>query len=97
MHKFLARTCKSQDIAQSQTNFARSHDRETVTFGNSAKQLELRKEEQKLMENIAPNYKILSSFLSPSSLVQRLLISLDSCAERRWPAIHGLFSVSRAT
>ena len=36
MHKFLAFACKSQDFAQSQKNFARSHDRETVTFRNSA-------------------------------------------------------------
>ena len=36
MHKFLVRACKSQDFAQSQKNFARSHDRVTVTFRNSA-------------------------------------------------------------
>ena len=35
MHKFLVCTCKSQDFAQSQKNFARSHDRMTVTFRNS--------------------------------------------------------------
>ena len=36
MHKFLVRACKSQDFAQSQKNFVRSHDRDTVTFRNSA-------------------------------------------------------------
>ena len=36
MHKFLARACKSQNCAQSQKFFARSHDCETVTFINSA-------------------------------------------------------------
>ena len=35
MHNFLVRACKSQDFAQSQQSFARSHDRETVTFRNS--------------------------------------------------------------
>ena len=35
MHKFLVCACKSQDFAQSQKFFARSHDRETVTFRNS--------------------------------------------------------------
>ena len=35
MHRFWVCTYKSQDFAQSQTNFARSHDRETVTFRNS--------------------------------------------------------------
>ena len=35
MHKFLVCAYKSQDIAQSEENFARSHDRETVTFRNS--------------------------------------------------------------
>ena len=34
MHTFLFCTCKSQNFAQSQTNFARLHDRETVTFKN---------------------------------------------------------------
>ena len=36
MHKFLVCACKSQDFAQSQKFFAQSHDRETVTFRNSA-------------------------------------------------------------
>ena len=36
MHNFVVRTCKSQGFAQSQKLFARSHDRETVTFRNSA-------------------------------------------------------------
>ena len=35
MHTFVVCACKSQDFAQSQKNFARSHDRETVTFRNS--------------------------------------------------------------
>ena len=35
MHIFLVCGCKSQDFAQSQQHFARSHDRETVTFRNS--------------------------------------------------------------
>ena len=35
MHKFLVCLYKYQDFAQSQKNFARSHDRETVTFRNS--------------------------------------------------------------
>ena len=32
MHKFLVHANKYKDLAQSQENFARSHDRETVTF-----------------------------------------------------------------
>ena len=36
MHKFWVCAYKSQDFAQGQENFARSHDRETVTFRNSA-------------------------------------------------------------
>ena len=36
IYKFLVCACKSQDFAQSQKNFARSHDHETVTFRNSA-------------------------------------------------------------
>ena len=35
MDKLLVCACKSQDFAQSQKKFARSHDRETVTFRNS--------------------------------------------------------------
>ena len=35
MHNFLVCACKSQDFTQSQKNFARSYDRETVTFKNS--------------------------------------------------------------
>ena len=34
MHKLLACACKSQDFAKSQKNFARSHNRDTVTFRN---------------------------------------------------------------
>ena len=34
IHKFLDCACKSQDFVQSQKNFARSHDHETVTFRN---------------------------------------------------------------
>ena len=37
MHKFLACICKSQDFAQGQKNFARSHDHTTARFRNSAK------------------------------------------------------------
>ena len=36
MHDFLVYACKSQDFAQSKKKFARLHDRETVTFRNSA-------------------------------------------------------------
>ena len=36
MHIFLVCTYKSQDFAQNLKLFARSHDRETVTFRNSA-------------------------------------------------------------
>ena len=36
MHTFLVCACKSQDFAQCQKFFARSHDRETVTFRNFA-------------------------------------------------------------
>ena len=36
MPKIFVCASKSQDMAQSQKNFARSHDRETVTFRNSA-------------------------------------------------------------
>ena len=36
MYFFLVGACKSQDFAQSQKNFARSQDRETMTFRNSA-------------------------------------------------------------
>ena len=39
MHKFLVCAYKYQDLAQSQENFARSHDRVTVTFRNSASRL----------------------------------------------------------
>ena len=35
MHIFLVGAVKSQVFAQSQKKFARSHDRETVTFRNS--------------------------------------------------------------
>ena len=35
MHKLWVSAYKSQDFAQGQENFARSHDRETVTFRNS--------------------------------------------------------------
>ena len=34
MHKFIVCACKSQDFAQSKKNFARSHNRETMTFRN---------------------------------------------------------------
>ena len=33
--KFVVCLCKSQDFAKSQMIFARSHDRETLTFRNS--------------------------------------------------------------
>ena len=36
IHIFLFCTCKSQDFAQGHKNFVRLHDRETVTFRNSA-------------------------------------------------------------
>ena len=36
MHNFLVCAYKSQDFTQSQTNFARTHDHETLTFRNSA-------------------------------------------------------------
>ena len=36
MHKFLVCACKSQDFAQSQKFFARSHGRLTAHFRNSA-------------------------------------------------------------
>ena len=39
MHKFLVCACKSHGFAQSQEIFARSHDRETVTFRNSGQLL----------------------------------------------------------
>ena len=35
MHKFIVCACKSQDFAQCQKIFARSHDPETVTFRKS--------------------------------------------------------------
>ena len=35
MHRFFVYACKSQDLAQNQKMFARSHDRETVTFRKS--------------------------------------------------------------
>ena len=35
LHKFFVCACKSQDFALNQKNFARSHDREIVTFINS--------------------------------------------------------------
>ena len=35
MHNFLVCTYHSQNFAQIPENFARSHDRETVTFKNS--------------------------------------------------------------
>ena len=36
MHKLLVCAYKSQEVAPSQNFFARSHDRETMTFRNSA-------------------------------------------------------------
>ena len=39
MHNFSVCAYKSQDFAQSEKNFAPSHDRETVTFRNSDFQL----------------------------------------------------------
>ena len=39
MHNFLVCAYKSQDFAQNLKNFARSHDRETVTFRNSGLKL----------------------------------------------------------
>ena len=36
MHKFSVCACKSQDFVQSHKIFVRLHDRETVTFRNSA-------------------------------------------------------------
>ena len=47
MHNFLVCACKSQDFLQSQLNFARSHDRETVSFRNSA--LIWKKESKKIL------------------------------------------------
>ena len=38
MHNFLVCAYKSQDFAQNLKNFARSHDRTTVTFRNSGQQ-----------------------------------------------------------
>ena len=35
MHKLLVCACKSQDFVQSKNKFARSHNRDTVTFRNS--------------------------------------------------------------
>ena len=35
MHKWLVYAYSSQDFVQTQENFARLNDRETVTFGNS--------------------------------------------------------------
>ena len=35
MHKFLVCVYNSQDFAPTQENFARSHNRDTVTFRNS--------------------------------------------------------------
>ena len=39
IHIFLVYSYKSQDFAQSNRNFARSHDRMTVTFRNSVQHL----------------------------------------------------------
>ena len=36
MHKLLVRASKSQGFEQSQKKIARSHNRKTVTFGDSA-------------------------------------------------------------
>ena len=36
MHKFLVCAYNSKDFTQTQENFARSHDCETMTFRNSA-------------------------------------------------------------
>ena len=40
MHKFLVCAYNSKDFAQTQENFARSHDRETVTFRTPASVLD---------------------------------------------------------
>ena len=42
MHKFLVCIYKSQDFAQRQKNFARSHDPETMTFTKSVAELFVR-------------------------------------------------------
>ena len=44
MHTFLVFACKSQDFAPIQKNFARSHNRVTVTFRNSGPVLHLNEE-----------------------------------------------------
>ena len=40
MHYFFVCAYNSQDFSQTQENFARSHDRETATFRNSASLLD---------------------------------------------------------
>ena len=47
IHNFLVCAYNSQDFAQIQENFARSHDRATVTFRNYDTTL-TKKEEQKI-------------------------------------------------
>ena len=47
IHIFLVCACKSQDFAQSQKIFVRSHNRETVTFINFGQTYALR-------ENLVP-------------------------------------------
>ena len=56
MHKFLVCTYKSQDFAQSQTIFARSHDRETVTFRNSEPNQTMCSAGQSLGNNFTKNH-----------------------------------------
>ena len=42
MHKRLICAYKSKNVAQNQRNFARSHDRETMTFRNSVLIMQLK-------------------------------------------------------
>ena len=68
MHKFLACACKSQDFAQIQKNFARSHDCMTVTFRNSdADQVEVCWHVKvKTVTDLLPAYKVLHGILFSS-------------------------------
>ena len=51
MHNFLVFTYKSQNFAQTQEHFARSHNHEIVTFINSVK--------RKLFYDVGDNNKLL--------------------------------------
>ena len=79
MQHFLVCTYKFQDFAQSQTNFVRSHNRETVTFRNSAwvwrLSLQILQDKGDLLDNLGQE-NLLTSESSTSGVFTANLTSL---------------------